>query len=189
MLRAAAIAPCLFLFVCSANAQVIYEPVQYQHAGAPTVYYAGSDRGMLHYIEHVKCRNGFPSGITGMQYNSLRCSPARLQPGEFVYSDCLGYRNAYVYGYTVTDVRNEAYMSLPRYFTKRDLLDSAVVAADGSLVVPAVPQAHDTMMSHEQVKSATTQPAQPKPRAILILPKNKKPQAEPENVKQVALAK
>ena len=46
-------------------AQVIYEPVKYQHGNGMGFYYGGSDPSMLHYIEHVKCRNGYPSAITG----------------------------------------------------------------------------------------------------------------------------
>lgn len=189
MFKVAATFACLFLFVSSARAQVIYEPVQYQFGTNPHIYYAGNDPGMLHYIEHEKCRNGYPNAITGLQSDGLRHAPLRLREGEFVYSDCIGYRNAYVYGYTVTDVRNEAYMAVPRYFTKHDLLDSAEVATDGTLVVPAVPRQHDTLMSREQVKAATTQPGQPKPRAIIIIPRgSKKPQPEPETRRQVAQA-
>ena len=77
---------------------------------------------MLHYIEHVKCRNGYPSDITGHQGNSLRHTLGQIGEQTYVFSDCLPYRNAAVYGYTSVDARNEANASMPRYFTKRDLL-------------------------------------------------------------------
>jgi hypothetical protein len=43
------------------------------------------------------------------------------------------------YGMTADDARNEAMARLPRYFRKSDLLKSATMDHDGTIVVPAMP--------------------------------------------------
>ena len=147
---------------------------------------------MLRYIEHVKCRNGYGNAITGHGGNSLRHTLGQIGEQTYVFSDCLKYRNAAVYGYTIDDARNEAMANLPLYFTKRDLLEAAVHAGDGTLVVPASGKAHRmTTHSHEGTTGgATTRPSEPKPRAIIIIPKGA-PKHAPEKTevkKVVALA-
>ena len=188
MLRTAAVV-LLFVVASSASAQVIYEPVKYQHGNGMTFYYGGSDPSMLHYIEHVKCRNGYPSDITGHQGNGLRHTLGQIGEQTYVFSDCLPYRNAAVYGYTSVDARNEANANMPRYFTKRDLLLAAVPAADGGLIVPAHGKPHTALHLHTGKTGpagATTQPAEAKPRAIIIIPKGApKPAAPSDEVRKV----
>ena len=172
MYRAAAVT-LLLVVAASARAQVVYAPVQYQYSNGMSYYYGGNDPSMLGYIEHVKCRNGYPSAITGHGHNGLRHTLGQIGEQTYVFSDCLKYRNAAVYGYTADDARNEAMANLPLYFTKRDLLEAAVPAGDGTLLVPASGKAHK-MMTHSHgsmTGGATTQPSEPKPRAIIIIPK------------------
>ena len=189
MYRAAA-AMLLLVVSSSASAQVIYEPVQYQHSNGMTYYYGGNDPGMKHYIEHVKCRNGYPSAITGNHYNSLRHTVGQVGEQVYVFSDCLGYRNAAVYGYTSCDARNEANNAVPRYFRKSDLLEAAVPQADGTLHVPASGKSHHRMKHESHHHGATTQPATTQPRAIIrIIPrKAPKPQADETEVRKVVAA-
>ena len=192
MYRAAAVT-LLLVLAASARAQVIYMPVQYQYSnGGMTYYYGGNDPSMLGYIEHVKCRNGYPSAVTGHGHNSLRHTLGQIGEPTYVFSDCLKYRNAAVYGYTADDARNEAMAGMPLYFTKRDLLEAAVHAGDGTLVVPASGKAHK-MMTHggsATTRPSATQPSEPKPRAIIIIPKSQ-PKHAPDKAevkKAVALA-
>ena len=186
MLRAAALT-LLLVVASSASAQVIYAPVQYQYTNGVTYYYGGSDASMHHYIEHVKCRNGYPSEITGRHHNGLRLTLGQIGEQKYVFSDCLPYRNAAVYGYTACDARNEAYANVATYYTKRDLLNAGVVDADGTLVVPAHGRPHDTLKMHPKPgNTATTQPSEVKPRAIIIIPKGApKPKADDKEVKKV----
>jgi hypothetical protein len=186
MYRAAAVT-LLLVVAASARAQVIYAPVQYQHSNGMSYYYGGNDPSMLSYIEHVKCRNGYGNAITGHGGNSLRHTLGQIGEQTYVFSDCLKYRNAAVYGYTVADARNEAMANMPLYFTKRDLLDAAVPAGDGTLVVPASGRSHQAMMHHESTGAgATTQPSEPKPRAIIIIPKTSPKHApDKDEVKKV----
>jgi hypothetical protein len=186
MFRAAALT-LLLVVATSASAQVIYAPVQYQYTNGVTYYYGGSDASMNHYIEHVKCRNGYPSEISG-GYNHLRCTMGQIGEQKYVFTDCLMYRNAAVYGYTATDARNEAYANVATYYTKRDLMNAAVPDAAGTLVVPAHGRPADSMKMHPKAgNTATTQPSEPKPRAIIIIPKGapKAPKADDTEVKKV----
>ena len=187
MYRAAAVV-LLLVVAASARAQVIYTPVQYQYSNGMTYYYGGNDPSMLGYIEHVKCRNGYPSAVTGHQGNSLRHTVGQIGEPTYVFSDCLKYRNGAVYGYTVADAYNEAMANVPTYFTKRGMLEAAVPAGDGTLVVPAMGRPHKAMMPHMATGGggATTQPSEPKPRAIIIIPRTSPKQApEKDEVKKV----
>jgi hypothetical protein len=176
----------LLVVASSARAQVIYAPVQYQYTNGITYYYGGNDPSMLDYIERVKCRNGYPSDVSGHHYNSLRHTLGQVGEPVYVFSDCLKYRNAAVYGYTVDDAKNEAMANLPLYFTKRDLMEAAIPAGDGTLVVPAMGRPMGMVMSHAASRAAASQPAEPKPRAIIIIPKGAPKHApEKDEVKKV----
>jgi hypothetical protein len=185
MYRAAAVT-LLLVIASSATAQVIYEPVQYQYTNEVTYYYGGNNPLMHQHIEMVKCRDGYPSSITGNHYNSLRHTLAQATDRTYVFSDCF-YGNAAVYGYTTVDAYNEAMANVPLYYTKRDLLVSAVPAADGNgLVVPAMGRPMGAMKSMNGSMGATTQPSEPKPRAIIIIPKGApKRSTENEDLKKV----
>ena len=189
MLRAT-IAPALAavllgVLASSASAQVIYEPVRYQYGAEMKYYYGGNDAHAHHYADRVLCRNGFPS-MGNRHYTSLYNTVGQIGEHRLVLSDCMPYRNAAVFGYTDNDARNEANASVPLYFRKRDILAAAVPAADGTLVVSAQarPMPHAAM---RDMRSATA--AEPKPRAILILPKKAPKQSDTKAVNLVAVAK
>ena len=151
----------------SASAQVIYEPVRYQYGDALKYYYGGNNGAMHAYADQVLCRNGYPSSMYG-NYTSLYNTLGQIGEKKLVLTDCMPLRNAAVFGFDANDARNEAYANVPRYFRKGDLLNAAVTAADCTLVVSAqaMPRAEGGM---RDMRSAS--PVEPKPRAILILPK------------------
>jgi hypothetical protein len=186
MYRAAAV---LLLLVAAnyATAQVVYEPVQYQYRNGMTYYYGGNNPAVHRHAELVACRDGYPNAIAGHHYNSLRHTLAQSTDPLYVFTDCFR-GNAAVYGYTPTDAHNEAMAHVPLYYTKRDLLVAATPAADGiGLSVPAMGM-HRGMMKHMDgsAAGATTQPSEPKPRAIIIIPKGApRPQADDKELKKV----
>jgi hypothetical protein len=151
----------------SASAQVIYEPVQYQYGDAMKYYYGGNDPAMHAYADRVLCRNGFPSSMYN-NYTSLHNTIGQIGEKKIVMTDCLPLRNAAVFGFDANDARNEAYANVPRYYRKGDLLNAAVPAGDGTLTVSAQAQPRAMGMARD-MRSATS--VEPKPRAILILPK------------------
>ena len=176
----------LSIVASSASAQVFYEPVQYQYGDAMKYYYGGNNPHMFAYAERVACRNGYPSSMLN-SYTSLYYTVGQIGERKLVLSDCMPYRNAAVFGYDANDARNEAYANVPRYFRKGDLLNAAVVAADGSLVVSAQAQPREMGMAHDM---RVTKPGELKPRAILILPKKGlKKDADTKPVNLVASAK
>ena len=157
----------LFVAASSASAQVIYEPVRYQYGDALKYYYGGNNPAMFDYAERVLCRNGYPNSML-RNYTNLYNTVGQVGENKIILTDCLPLHNAAAYGFTVNDARNEAYGNVPLYFRKRDLLDAAIPAADGTLVVPAQARPREMGMARD-MRSAT--PTEPKPRAILILPK------------------
>jgi hypothetical protein len=185
MYRAAAVLLLLVVAKC-ATAQVVYEPVQYQYRNGITYYYGGNNPIVHHRADLAKCRDGWPIGIDGEHAMSHRSLLGQATEPQYVYTDCFR-GNAAVYGLTPTDAHNEAMAHVPLYYTKRDLLVAAVPAADGlGLTVPAM-GLHKGMMKHmNDGAAATTQPSEPKPRAIIIIPKGApRPQADDKEVKKV----
>jgi hypothetical protein len=194
MPRAAAIASVAialsFVVVSSASAQIIYEPVQYQHTHPSgfTYYYGGSNPDMHHYAQDVACRNGYPSGHTFDGFSGLHGTLGQIGEKHVVLTDCLPFRNAAVYGYREADAHNEANANVPRYFRKADLIAAAQPAGDGTLVVPAHLRPHAAR--HDAPMQAVT-PGEPKPRAIIIIPKRAPRKTDDEDTlkKVVAMAK
>jgi hypothetical protein len=138
----------------------------------------------------VKCHDGYPNGISGNHCNSLRHTLRQATEPVYVFTDCFR-GNAAVYGYTAVDAHNEAMSNVPLYFTKRDLLAAAVPAADGNgLSVPAMGRPMGAMHATHGSAGATTQPSEPKPRAIIIIPKGgmKRPSTDDTDVKKVLAA-
>jgi hypothetical protein len=176
----------LFVVASSASAQTMYEPVRYQYGDAMKYYYGGSDPSIHAYADRVACRNGYPSSMSSHGYNSLRQTLGQIGEHRFVFSDCMPHRNAAVFGYTDNDAHNEANSSVPLYYRKSEILAAGHVASDGSLVVPAAarPLAH---MAARDTRLAA--PSEPKPRAILILPKKAAPKTDTKPVNLVASAK
>lgn len=134
---------CLTAFIASsAGAQIIYEPVRYQYGQGRTWYYGGSDPRMFRVAEGPASGAGRWGRVQGWAFVSGNVHTHREVATEMprVFSDAIGYRNAYPYGYTATDARNEAYARVPRYFRKADLLETAEQQTDGSLLVPSQPR-------------------------------------------------
>jgi hypothetical protein len=142
----------LFILVSSASAQIIYEPVEYQYrtCSGVTYYYGGSDPA-IHAIGGIKL-DGHRDVTT----------PYR------VYTDATGFIDARLLGYYISDARQEAYENQPRYFTKRDLLASAV-HKDGAWVVPATaPTVHVYKSDGTRLDHGPA--TEPKP--LLIIPRD-----------------
>jgi hypothetical protein len=172
MLRPIAAVVVLFAGTSSlVNAQTIYAPVQYQYGqGAHRYYYGGSDPAVFEMAERQRCldeMSDYRYGTDG--YNAAYVHYRLVGRLERVYSDCVPYMNARVYGYRQVDAANDAYANVPTYFRKVDLLRAAVVLPDGSRVVP--PQARPVRVDLDD-DSAVTRPVI-RPRAIIIIPKSK----------------
>ena len=156
-----------------ANAQIIYEPVRYQYGeGNHRYYYGGNDPLVLEMAERQRCLDE----MTDYPYGSDRHTDAYLHYRligrlERVYSDCVPYVNARVYGYRPVDAANDAYRNVPTYFRKADLMRAAVVMPDGTSVVAA--QARPVVVYDDDDHRAVTRPAI-RPRAIIkIIPRSK----------------
>ncbi|MCC6423225.1 MAG: hypothetical protein IT447_07065 [Phycisphaerales bacterium] len=145
----------LLMAASAASAQIIYQPVQYQY---DAFYYGGDDPAMFAKAHRDSCA----------QYISTLHRPVDNVPLR-VYSDCLPWANAAIYGMTPNDAYNQAYGSVPRYFRKADLLFSARWV-QGALVVPvrapAVPRI-EIKPFHRQTPST-----QPTARPLLIIPRD-----------------
>src|SRR5690348_13173020 len=102
----------------SASAQVIYEPVQYQYfSGGRAYYYGGSDPQVHVDANHLSHEPGygrtqeyaFHSGNIDT-HREVVTEPIR------VYTDMIPNWNGHIFGYTVDDARNAAYMNSATYF-------------------------------------------------------------------------
>ncbi len=134
----------------SAPAQVIYLPVQYQYGEQHKYYYGGQDPMLFARAEHDAALLAFQQ---------------MKNPLPQIYSDLFPFHNAYLFGFDRSDARNQAYRSQPRYFTKRQLLQSGF-EVEGAWIVPATPPIRPLLIQ-------TPAPA-PKPArkgVILIIPK------------------
>jgi hypothetical protein len=163
-----------FLFLLSiastSFAQVIYEPVRYQHGSEQNRYlYGGSDPRLHGFASVDASRVGYHYG--GINFHRFDGGNTFNQPSPMynrdrVYSDYVGRIDASLFGYTVADARNEAYANSPTYFRKADLLANAIVMPDGSRVVPNVAP----IVTVEPVRMYA--PVQPRRGQIIIIPKN-----------------
>ena len=157
------------IFSVSTHAQILYEPVQYQFgSGAERFYYGGRNARLLEFASRYVAHESDNSSARSLKFHS---SP-------MIFSDRFGYREVSHWTssgkseVTISDVRNEAYNNLPRYFSKRDLLAAAVPAEDGSYIIPAQLPVHSQI--DIRVIRKFTQPASeaitPKG-TILVIPK------------------
>jgi hypothetical protein len=143
----------LTVAVCSlAQAQVIFQPVQFQYgSGNDTYYYGGSDPAVFAKAE----RTAAARQIRGV---------ADTKPQ--IYSDAIPHQpNAAVYGVTAADARNQAYASVPNYFRKGDLVGHP--QADGSVVVPPTAGGETVIVRPAARALAPTT----RPGVIIIIPK------------------
>jgi hypothetical protein len=172
------IASCvLFLSGSVLSAAIIYEPVQSQYGYEPRYYYGGSNPLNFAQGERLHCfynkgygyEGSVPSYSTSREgrYGENLLHFGLIGQAPYVFSDCLPAGvNASVYGFTATDARNEAYMNVPRYFVKRDLVRAGVPDGAGNLVVPAQARP-ETIDIHPYVRPAPTTMPEP----IMIIPK------------------
>ena len=167
----------------SARAQTVYTPVRYQYAEqGHHFYYGGSDPAVFDMAERQRCLDEISDHpYTSDRYNHAYVHRRVIGQLHRVYSDCVPYVNARVFGFMPVDAANEANANVPRYFRKADLDRAAVEMADGSWVVPA--QARPVVIERDRDRHgrAATRPVI-KPRAIIIIKK-----AKPSD-KQVASA-
>ena len=173
----------VFLFVCAlapaAFGQIIYENVRYQHvSGAGQVYYYGGSDPRTFAFAEARSEwdvRGFDRYRYGAFSGGDRLGDGLFNQRSRVYSDYVPYRDARRWGFTADDARNEAVRSAPLYFRKRDLLRTAEVQPDGSVLVPSHPRA--VVVVDRNVRrgdgDATTRPATGTTGRILIIPKPK----------------
>lgn len=113
-----------FLGLCGsiAEAQVIYEPVQYQFGGQNAYYYGGSDLRVHATAGQLSAQPGFGRS-EGFAFASGNVTTHREVNNDRprVFDDRLPGVNATIYGVTIDDARNAAYQNSPTYFRKRDL--------------------------------------------------------------------
>ena len=155
----------------SASAQVIYEPVQYQYfSGGRAYYYGGSDPQVHVDANHLSHEPGygrtqeyaFHSGNIDT-HREVVTEPVR------VYTDMIPNWNGHIFGYTVDDARNAAYMNSATYFRKADLLKTARLQEDGTWSVPSQPTARVGTIEIRPYRPVVRPTVAPKP--ILIIPK------------------
>ena len=120
------------------NAQIFYEPVQYQYGDQNKFYYGGTDPSVFKRAAAPADAGATWGRVNGYDFASgdvwvhreVSDQPAR------VYSDALSTQSATLYGFTATDAANVANAAVPRYFRKADVI-SAATQTPGPLIVPA----------------------------------------------------
>jgi hypothetical protein len=170
--------------VTGAMGQIIYLPVQYQYGQGNPYYYAGSDPRI--HVAAAYPRSATWGRINGHAFVSGNVHTHRevATDGLRIYSDCRPFVNMATYGMTVADVHNETYQRVPRYFRKGDLIRSAVVMPDGTVVVPATADpereraARGSIIIRKYQKPAT----RPAPKPLIIIPKDALKAPQPRQV-------
>jgi hypothetical protein len=168
---------CLFAVIVLAarasQAQIIYEPVQYQYGDQDKFFYGGTDPRVFQRAAAPADSGAVWGRVNGYDFASGDVWVHREvsdQPVR-VFSDALPMRDATVYGFTATDAANIANAAVPRYFRKADVIAAARQQA-GVLIVPAravfPPAAQETVT----VAGPTTRP-------LIILPAPAPAQNEP----------
>jgi hypothetical protein len=142
------------------QAQVIYEPVQYQFSdGRNSFFYGGDDARLL------------DAGFRNLALQRELADVGRPSVGGMVYSDLIGWRDARIFGLTATTAYNDAFANQPRYFRKSELLESAIDTPHGR-VVPANAPGNMTTPPGMIVIRSVDRPATLPARPILVLPKS-----------------
>ena len=179
MLRCVAVALCSLVLSTSAMAQVIYEPIRYQYETprGERYFYGGVDP-RVHQVAGSELCRGYSYGTNLHNFdggNSFN-QPSPMSYRPVVFTDCVPFRDAYRFGYTPADARNEAYANAPTYFRKADLLESAIPTHTGGWVVPASAPRYAPAVTgygahrHAGVMRSTTSPAS-RPGQVIIIPK------------------
>ncbi len=163
---------CLIVGLAAAPAfsQVVYEPVRHQYGGQNPYYYGGADP-RIHDAAAWPTAPGASWGRHhGFAFTSSTIDTHRAVVTERTrtFTDALGGRNAFIFGFTPNDARNEANNSIPLYFRKADMLRHAQPAARG-WVVPAQWQRFATPGSIE-IKAWKARPKSERP--VIVIPKD-----------------
>jgi hypothetical protein len=152
----------------SSQAQVIYEPVQYQYGDQNKFYYGGTDQRVFERAAGPADAGAQWGRVDGYDFASGDLWTHREvsdQPAR-VYSDALPTQNATLYGFTAADAANVANAAVPRYFRKADV-EAAARQAPGTLIVPARAESPEAStpasVNVTRQLSPTTQP-------LMILP-------------------
>ena len=123
-----------------ASAQIVYAPVKFQYDPQNPFFYAGDDPRIFQLATGPIAGAGLFGRVRGYQF--VGAYPGRTdvhrEVGTYrpqLYTDAIPGHNAFAYGLSVADVRNEANARVPRYFVKQDLI-AAAVPSGGVLVVP-----------------------------------------------------
>ena len=178
MLRCVAVALCSLALSSAAFAQVVYEPIRYQYETprGERYFYGGTDP-RVHAIAGSDLCRGYSYGTNLPNFDDGRPfnQPSPIGDRPVVFTDCVPFRDAYRFGYTPADARNEAYANAPTYFRKADLLETAIPTPTGGWVVPAsAPRYAPTVSIHgahrHPAMRSTTGPAS-RPGQVIIIPK------------------
>ena len=178
MLRSMLSVIVLMIAGSSVSAAIIYEAPNYEyrdpHHDGPTFYYGGSNPLVLAYGRMYQAR--YNTGVdpqrnvaaTEGHYGYNLVHTGLIGNAPFVFSDRLPAGvNAFPYGFSVSDARDQAYRSIPLSFRMADL--RGYPDRDGNIIVPAH-QSRGLIDIHPM--APTTQPASaPTTEPILIIPK------------------
>ncbi len=104
----------------AASAQVIYEPIRYQHAlgDDQVLYYGGSNPRVIENARRTYQLYNQPRATTSRAASRTTIRKGLTGGGPYVYSDVAPYMNLSLYGFDAADARNEAYANAPTYFRK-----------------------------------------------------------------------
>ena len=179
MLRCIAAAFCSFVLSSGALAQVIYQPITYQHdAGryGGTYLYGGANPQTHLHARYDRPCNYYAGNLHRFDGGNSFGQPSPMYDRTPIYSDCAPFQNLNRLGWTAADAANEARANAPTYFRKIDLLASAVPQPDGSFVVPFYAPTVRVVEDDEDDddNGATTGPSthpSTKKGAVIIIPK------------------
>jgi hypothetical protein len=155
----------VFSLVSVCAAQVIYEPVRYQHGATGATFYGGIDASMPYSYPHF-----YTPGVQALTDKFGYASPYR-RPLRFdvpnisyerpsIFTDLQPYVDVAPYGFTQDDARNEAYANMPRIQTR--LIPSQLRADQPVYVSQSVTTSSNvptTVTRHFAVTESASEPA------------------------------
>lgn len=136
----------LAVLAADADGQVVYAPVRFQYDRQNPFYYAGADPAVFRAAAAPVGGAGRFGRVNGYQFAAARAGRtdvhrevSRYRPQ--LYTDAIPGRNAFAFGLTVADVRNEANARAARHFVKRDARASAAAPTPVLIVWRSPPTA------------------------------------------------
>jgi hypothetical protein len=151
VLMAAVGAALLGAAACAAEAQTVYEPVQYQYGQYHEIYYGGKSP-LITSNNFIYTPQTLQAAMTARRYNApVYPYPSPYTQGSgvffspyvqgtttsvpvvnsFIFSDYFPYEEVGQFGYTIDDARNEAYMNVPRYQTMAPAAGAMAAGTNG----------------------------------------------------------